>query len=419
MSNRRMIRVLYAIHKWTGLIAGINVLILSLTAGYLLAEAMVHEWSHREPHGADSPIARMAPREERSPVQPLIDRLLAYYAGHDLHVSRVELGVNPGEPDKIAFSGVEQYFRLAVDSESGVLSVDQGEPPATAEDSTRFGLQFAESGAGAQDHGYTPLGQWMLQLHAKLFLGMAGTILTGVVGVLLLISTVTGLVIYAPFMKALIFGAIRRGGRLNQTLADLHKLVGVITLGFNGMMALTGIGLTLGLIAIQFYLLHELKAFEASGGAIMVADPPPSIDLVLRKGQETLPGLHIYRVDYPGGIQGEKSYAVYAQETSGDRGLIPIVAAVTAEAEPRANRFAMPLWIKAIVVGIPIHVGSFGGNLVRLIYLPFALSSGLLSITGFVMYAAKWRRRRVATPGAPASEEQAVVTPGDGRRVEI
>jgi uncharacterized iron-regulated membrane protein len=381
----------------------------------------VHEWKHEQMDAEHGPTSV---RAEMTAMQPLIDTLLQYYADFDLEVTRVEYGILESEPDKVAFLGPEGYFRFVVLPESGALAIDYGTPPEVPDgDPAALGIEFADAGT-LEEHGYSALGQWMLDLHANLFLGTMGTIFTGIVGILLLLSTLTGLYIYGPFMKAMAFGAIRSGSRLNQSMADLHKVVGMVSLVFNGMMALTGIGLTLGIIAIQVYLLQELKVFEATGGAIAVADPLPSVDRVAALGRETLPDTHIYRIDYPGGIQGEKSFAVYAQKEADDRGLIPIVAAITAETAPRANRFAMPLWIKAIVLGIPIHVASFGGNIVRFIYIFFALSSGILSVSGFVMYGVKWyrnaktRRRPVrsavpAAPGVPVPSPREVVAHAD------
>lgn len=406
----RTIRTLYVVHKWTGLIAGINVLILSLTAAYLLVEGMVHEWTHEHDTGG---AAEVVDRANRPAIQPVIDKLITRFEGLDVTMARVDMGVLEDQPDKVAFVGPDGFFRFVIDPTTQAMSLDYGQPPIAIDPGEGAdGLVFAAAGTAEQPHDMSPLGEWMLALHSNLFLGTIGTLLTGIVGVLLLVSTLTGLAIYAPFMKALAFGAIRRGPRINFPSADLHKVVGIATLAFNGMMALTGIGLTLGIFAIQFYLLAELKEFEASRGAITLAKKHPPVETIVAEGQKMMPEGYIYRVDYPGGMQGDKTYAIYAYDDPHSRGLIPLVSAVTAEDEPRAIRFAMPLWIKAIVIGIPIHVASFGGNAIRIVYLFLALSSGFLSVTGFVMYVSKRVRKRRgvrATSGEEAFERDGVM----------
>jgi uncharacterized iron-regulated membrane protein len=388
------------VHKWTGLIVGLNVLLLSVTAGYLLTEDIVMHAIGAHDHDATALIDQ----EKRAPIQPVVDKLLARFEGTGIREARVAEAAVEGQLNQIAFVTPElAYFRYYMDPYSGALHLDYGTPPPIGTDtSIDDGLVFGGTGGEGELQHRTKLATIMLELHTDLMLETIGTLIVGIVGILFLISTITGLFIYAPFMKAMVFGAIREGKGVRFWFADMHKVVGVTSLVFNFMMALTGVGLTLGIFAIQYYVLLELRAFEAEHGDIIVADPYPTYEEIVEATRTVFPEGAVTRVDYPGGVQGDKTCAVFVEPDPLDPGLVPTVVVVTAEASPTAERFIMPWWIKLILLGAPIHVGSFGGTPVRIAYLFFALTSGMLSISGFVMYFNKRRRKRAVQKGARA-----------------
>src|SRR5207249_11033363 len=82
------------------------------------------------------------------------------------------------------------------------------------------------------------------QLHLRFyFFGFWGRVVVGAFGVILLISTITGLLIYWRFMRGVFaqglrFWQIRKGPQLSTS--DLHKLVGIGALVFNLVIAFTG-----------------------------------------------------------------------------------------------------------------------------------------------------------------------------------
>jgi len=311
-----------------------------------------------------------------------------------MRLNSVDRAIVEDDPNGVGFEYGEQYFSFRIDVYTGALTRDYGEPPAgTTENGQPDGLVFNPGRAPETAADYSPLGQWMLELHANLFLGQTGTFIVGTLGVLYLLSTVTGLFIYGPFMKALAFGAIRRRS-LRFALADAHKLVGIASLMFNAMIALTGIGITLGFFAIQFYLLHELRGFEQAFGEIKVSDPPPAFEKLLAAGNAVVPEEHVYHIRYPGGIQGDQTCIVFARPDAWKEPLVPTYVIATVEAEPRPMHAVTPFWVQAILIGAPIHYGDYGGRAVRVVYLLLAMTSGALSVTGYVIWFAKARAKR-------------------------
>lgn len=396
MTSYRQTRWIYAVHKWTGLFIGFNVFLFSLTAVYLLSVDILvpEEPVSREPLDG----ARTAP------VQPMIDRLAAHYGDYGFRVDSVAFATAEGEQHELRIDvGGEDHvhLRYRADPYTGALQRSRGTVP---EGIPPYAEGASEAGAGAAAQGpdgeplplYARIDAFMFDLHSSLALGIPGILLTGVLGVVFLISTLTGWIIYGPFMKALIFGAIRRGKAAHMRFADMHKLVGMAALAFNLVMAVTGIGLTLGLFAIQMQVRADLKTIESLAGTIVPTDPPPSADTARAAAQTVFPAHTVTVLDYPGPetIQGEKVFTFFAALDPASPGLLPEIGIITAEETPRAQVYPLHWWMEAILIGAPMHTGSYGGRPMLAAYLLFSLSSGFLSLSGYFMYIAKWRRHR-------------------------
>lgn len=390
MNRNRRTRLLYAIHKWTGLVIGLNVLFFSLTAVYMLSvDILEHEQSAGE-QGLFDPRLRVA-------TQPLIDRLALHFSGHKFTPERVTYTALEGGEDEIRVELEGTHLRFVADPVTGHIRLAQG---ATPDGIVPFEETSANRSSAVAHPGPEPvhirLNTLLLRLHSSLGLGILGTLLTGIVGVVFLLSTITGWMIYGPFMKGLVFGMIRCKRGLHIRCADMHKLVGMGALSFNLVMAVTGIGLTLGLFAIQMQVRSDLRNIESRAGQITAADPLPSIDSVYKAAQATFPDHTILRIEYPGpdAIQGDKVFTFFAERAPATPGLVPEIGIVTAEETPRAQAYPLTWWMHAILLGAPIHTGSFGGKPVYVAYLLLSLSSGFLSVSGYLMYIVKWRRFR-------------------------
>src|SRR3546814_5798941 len=61
----------------------------------------------------------------------------------------------------------------------------------------------------------------------------------GLVGVVFLVAIVSGVVVYAPFMRKLAFGTVRKDRSRRIKWLDTHNMVGIVTLGWVGVVGLT------------------------------------------------------------------------------------------------------------------------------------------------------------------------------------
>jgi uncharacterized iron-regulated membrane protein len=92
---------------------------------------------------------------------------------------------------------------------------------------------------------------FLFHLHVDLFAGVPGKLFLGCMGLLLLVAIVSGVVLYAPFMRKLEFGAVRNGRTARLKWLDLHNLLGIVTLVWALVVGATGVVNTLADVLLQ------------------------------------------------------------------------------------------------------------------------------------------------------------------------
>ncbi|GMV92394.1 MAG: hypothetical protein AMXMBFR82_21720 [Candidatus Hydrogenedentota bacterium] len=360
-------RWLHAIHQWTGLISGLNVLVLSLTGAFLVfAEDIEHFFA-----ATSGTVVAEIPSTSQTPVQDAIAQLT------ERHPGAIPAAVRPLEPGatQVVIALLERpdtFHRYAFDPGSGEVRIDvQGWP--------------------------AKLYEFMLHLHTDLFLGIMGGLFLGGIAILFLVSTLTGIIIYAPFMKKAIFGAIRVGRGVRHTSADVHKLVGASALAFNLMMALTGIALTFGLLGARVWAAGEVRdrtqqaaPVAAAKGAVAGRAP---VDEVLEHAAAVHPEAPVSSVVFPGGFQGPNHYFCFHEREGRLQKHLPVYSLIPADNPAAAEDVDVPLWIDIAMFCVPVHFGNYGGLLLKFVYCALGLGSGLLTVTGSLVTLARWRRK--------------------------
>src|SRR5690606_1462019 len=81
---------------------------------------------------------------------------------------------------------------------------------------------------------------FLLQLHTDMFLGLPGMLFLGAMGLLFVAALVSGVVLYAPFMRRLDFGTLRTSRSVRLKWLDYHNLLGVVALAWMLVVGVTG-----------------------------------------------------------------------------------------------------------------------------------------------------------------------------------
>lgn len=381
----RTTRVLYAIHKWTGLITGVNVLIFSVTGAWI-----VYGWDvERFLRGKTGPD----PFEQAIASFP--HATAEQHASLDLSLAKIsEAEGKPATLGRLYVYEDEKEPELLMASFAG-----EGGAPGTAQwyylDASTGNVLKQPTVADA-DHG-DAFSHWMYDLHAHLLLGATGYIITGSLAIAMFATNLTGLIIYWPFVKGAAFGAIRWRKKANMTAADMHKLVGITALMFNLMISWTGFVLALGAPISRELVQREV---QSTLGVDTQAEPPaPELwaptDKVLASATAALPaGMEISDIFGPGGYYSKAHFYVQARPSTPPNNVRPWAALVDPVTAEVLDVQALPLLSQVMRITYPMHFGNFGGWPVRVAFTLFALTSGFLSVSAYVMYIAKWRRKR-------------------------
>lgn len=363
--TRSIIRTWYLIHKWSSLICTAFLLMLCVTGLPLIF--------HDEIDGAmggdaESTLAGAPSAESGLP----LDRMLAS-----------ALDERPGEvPLFMAFS-----------QDSPLLTVTTGpSPDAPGSEMTLLYFDRATGASLGPAPGNPPM-DFLLQLHTDMFLGQPGMWLLGAMGLLFVLALVSGTVLYAPFMRRLSFGTVRKARSERVRRLDQHNLIGVVALAWMAVIGLTG-----AINAFADPLVETWRDGEVAAMTAAYADDAPlpparygSLDAAMASAQAALPGKSPQFIGFPGGDWSSgHHYAIFFQ---GDRPVTQHLltpALVDAATGELTDARSMPALNQALMISKPLHFGDYGGLPLKLVWTLLTLATIWVLWTGLLL----WFRRR-------------------------
>ncbi|QEC53014.1 putative iron-regulated membrane protein [Anseongella ginsenosidimutans] len=361
-------RLLWRIHHWAGLYTGILIGVLSLTGAIAVFIPEIDAFIKKVHYNAvSSPSATGRPEFSRS-----LSGLLQKYP--DLKSLSVEIPEQVGEAGEI---------NLFVPTEEGnhtlAFFVDMGNDRVL----------------GSRIH-QNSLANYMRQMHVRLYDGYWGRQLVGLGGVALTVLVVTGLLIYGNFMKRQAFPKIRKGRGQRIAWADWHKILGIGALAFNLVIALTGAWLGLQPVLMDWLNMKIPNAYSAE--VVMEAGHDRELtvnwDQAFATAHQAFPELQISQaspsvngsatITFRGSIRG----TLYERRAN-----VLVLSKKTLEPVYKYDVREQPAAHKFFYLQEALHFGDFGGLALKLLYAILGLVSGFLSISGFVVYLCRTRKK--------------------------
>lgn len=360
--KRSTIKTWFLVHKWSSLIPTVFLLMLCITGLPLIfhdeIDAMVGEDYDAILEGGPS-------AESGRPLDEMLDRAFAE---------------RPGEvPLFMAFS-----------QESPLLTVTTGPTPDA--DGSEMTLLLLDRSTG-EVLGPAPSGGFMefiLQLHTDLFLGLPGMLFLGVMGGLFVVALISGMVLYAPFMRRLPFGTLRKGRSDRVKNLDRHNLLGIVAFGWMLVVGATGVINAFADPLVDNWRSGELAEMTAQYAGEEPLDPASygSLDAAMAAAQSALPGRSPQFIGFPGGNWSTgHHYAVFFQ---GDRPLTQHLltpALIDARSAELTDARAMPAINQALMMSKPLHFGDYGGLPLKLIWAALTLATIWVLWTGILLWA--------------------------------
>lgn len=363
-------KLLWKIHHWAGLYAGILIGILSLTGALAVFIPEIDALILKHRYKAESSTSTAAyPQISNS-----IDSLTKWYPTYSSLAIRL-----PQETGDIA------EVDLIVRPEGGDLQ--------------RYDF-FIDAGAdriiGERNH-QNSLANYLRQIHVRLYEGNWGRQLVGIGGVALVVLAITGLLIYGNFMKRQAWPDVRKKG-LRIAMADWHKLLGISALAFNLVIAVTGAWLGLQPWLMRAFDIKTPNAYSAPVIMESADDKALEIDWkqVFASIKKEFPELNPSNIGVSANgsatinVRGNIAGLVY------ERSINTLVLSKT-DYKPQYSYDVreQPFSHKFYFVQEALHFGDFGGLMLKVIYAILGLVSGFLSISGFVVYLYRRKKKHV------------------------
>ena len=352
------LRSWFLVHKWTSLVCTLFLLLLCLTGLPLI---FGEEIGHLTGTGTE-------PRPVPAGARP---------ADADALVAQA-LGKHPGDVPLF----------LGWHDEEGTVYVNSGARPSTPVSEMNTVVMDAYTGQDMQAPPFNSGFMYvLLRLHADLYAGLPGYLFLGGMGLLFVASTVSGLVLYAPFMKKQPFGVFRTDRSRRLAWLDLHNLLGAATMVWVLTVAVTG--------AINTVAGPLQSAWQASAVATFAeryeGRPTPtrlaSVEQAIRAARAAEPEMRLAFVSWPGtGYSGDHHYGVFmvGDTPLTERLYRPVL--IDARTGDLTARPQAPWYITVLLLSQPLHFGNYGGLPMKIIWALLDVMAIVILVSGVVLW---------------------------------
>lgn len=383
------LRVFNTLHTWVGLMAGWALFIAFFAGSLTVFHHELHVWQNPARLAGD----HVAEVQVNGPaIDAFVQKLIAV---HPDAANSVYVGLpSKEEPD----------FNAFWQDKAGEWQAINGE---------RLNGDKAAQHDTSLDHAAGELSAFLNALHYSLGLGMNGMYFMGAISILYGLALVSGVLLHLPRLKKDLF-AVRPGRNLKRFWMDTHNVLGLFSLPFHLIFAITGAFFCLSLVMVMVFntLTFDGKLFEAvprvtgaTPEVVASGRPSPTMGAaqllaIARKhgGERFTPSAIRFQrygdANAVAEVRGDSSRAL------GNAGAVGIHAAAN---EPSAGqlianqtagaRDTNHMFLSAMYA---LHFGTYGDLAVRLVYLLAGLAGAFLFYSGNLLWIETRRKARQA-----------------------
>lgn len=362
-------RLWLRVHRWLGLSVGLVFVLIGLTGSALVFDHAIDEW-------LNPALLTSTASGERTSVEQVIAAAEEHYAAEALSVTK----------PRIANGVWSVWFTSGTKTQPSYTAVYVDPYTATVTGQRTWG---------------NDLMSWVYRLHYQLAAGTTGAIVVGIIGLLVMISIVSGVYLWWPMWRHSWRSgfSVRSGKRLS---FDLHKVVGIVSALLLMVLAFTGVFMEFHsqcVAAIKTVAKvteppeeAELKSNIINGATPLTADAAIAVaSRICSSGvfDHLHPPLGAdghYEVAFRQANEVQSTYGrsqVFLDQYSGE---------VLAIRLPNESTIADAF----IASQFPLHSGEALGLGGRLAVFVSGLTPAILYVTGFLVWRRKTRRNEVA-----------------------
>jgi uncharacterized iron-regulated membrane protein len=229
----------------------------------------------------------------------------------------------------------------------------------------------------------------MLSLHSDLFAGLPGELFLGLMALLFVLTIVSGVALYGPFMKKLPFGTVRRERSARLKWLDLHNLLGIATLAWALVVGATGLLNELSTPLFALWQQTDVQAMLApwKGKPAPKLSELASPQAALETARRAVPGATFTSVAMPGNQAGSPyHYLLWGKGSTALTSRLFTPVLVDARTGQLTAVAWMPWYLRALEASRPLHFGDYGGTPLKVLWALLDLIT--LTLLGSGLYLA-------------------------------
>jgi len=232
---------------------------------------------------------------------------------------------------------------------------------------------------------------FIYQIHTSFFAGEIGQLVVGIIGILLVTLCLTGILLWPGWKKLKSGLKIRWRARKRIFNYDLHKVIGIFSVLFLTIIAVTGVGITFWSQVESALYTFTFTAKPAAAIAILPHHHSPlALDELLLKADTAFPEAKTLEIQLPTSPQTALTVRKKLPQETDPFGLSAVhLNQYTGEVLRIDRSFETPLAGKIMSLLYPLHVGFAGGLPLRILYLAIGITPLGLLITGLTVW---WNR---------------------------
>lgn len=365
------------VHTWTSLICTLFLLMLALTGLPLIFH---HELEHLL---GEAPELRELPADTpHLSLQQLVEAAERY---------------RPGE--------VVQYFGFEDDEPNGVVAITAATAGTEPNSSHTFMLDARSGEALEMPAANGGILMVILRLHVDMFAGLPGKLLLAFMGLLFVVAIISGVVLYAPFMRRLKFAEVRREKATRTRWLDLHNLIGIVTLTWALVVGLTGVISACADLLISAWRTESLAAMVEP-----YRDAPPltqraPVNQVLTIAAQATPAMQPDFIAFPGTrFSSEHHYSVFMKGNTHLTAHLWTPVLIDARSLEVTAIGQRPWYMDALSMSQPLHFGDYGGMPMKVLWAVLDVLTIIVLGSGLYLW---WIRRRTAATTRERTEATA------------
>ncbi|MFT0878696.1 PepSY-associated TM helix domain-containing protein [Rhodopseudomonas sp. G2_2311] len=363
MTGTRALRIWSKVHTWTSLISMLFMLMLCLTGLPLIFHEEIEELTQQQFAAPNLPgNVPAAPVDDvvRAAQQARPGDHVLFVTWRDEQPDTVVVSMSPTPKPMRG-----KFYRLVMD-----------------------GRTKAVLGEERPQQGVMDI---ILLLHKNMLLELPGELFLGAMGLLLVVSIVSGVVVYAPFMRRLDFGTVRQRSRRLKWL-DLHNLFGIVTTVWLFVVGITGAINTLAMPMYDYWRGQVLPPLLAPYRGAPVAQPS-SLDQAIARVRAALPEGRLSSITMPTAenFGSPRHLVVWMKGNSALTALIATPTLVDVDQTVPVLVPQMPWYLTLLQMSRPLHFGDYGGLPLKIVWGLLDLVCIVVLITGLYLWVAKQR----------------------------